>query len=80
MSGVKLESVQCVKTHGVAIVSNLELFQHCKETTGKANKMMGFINKQKIIKNKSTFSSIHLFSQTQFGVCSAILVALPCKT
>ncbi len=45
MSGVKLESVHCVKDLGVTIASNLKFSQHCKEAECKANRMLGFINR-----------------------------------
>ncbi len=45
MNGIKLESVQCVKDLGVKIVSSLKFFQHCKDAAGKANRMLGFINR-----------------------------------
>ena len=46
MSGVKLESVQCVKELGVTIVSNLKLSHHCKDTAGKANIIMSCTNRK----------------------------------
>ncbi len=45
MSGVKFESVQCVKDLGITIASNPKLSQPCKEAACKANRMLGFINK-----------------------------------
>ncbi len=45
MGGVKLESIQCVKDLGVTITSNLKFSQHWKEAMCKANRMLGFINK-----------------------------------
>ncbi len=49
MGGVKLESVHCVKDPGVTITSNLKFSQHCKEAACKANRMLGFIFKNKDI-------------------------------
>ncbi len=53
MSGVKLESVQCVKDLGVMIVLNLKFSQHCKEAACEANRMLGFINVNFSFKNKN---------------------------
>ncbi len=52
MSGEKLESVHCVKDLGVTIMSNLKLSQQCKETAGKANRMLGFLKRNFSFKNK----------------------------
>ncbi len=43
-TGVKLESVQCVKDLGVTITSNLKFSQHCKDIACKDNRMLGLIN------------------------------------
>ncbi len=51
MSGENLESVHCVKEHGVTITSNLKFSQQCKEAAGKANRTLGFI-KRNFSKNK----------------------------
>ncbi len=45
MSGMKLESVHCVKDLGVTITSNSKFSQQCKEAACKANRMLGFINR-----------------------------------
>ncbi len=45
MNGTEIESVQCVKELGVTIASGLKFSQQCKETAGKANRMLGFINR-----------------------------------
>ncbi len=52
MNGVKLESVQCVKDLGVTIASSLKFCQQCKDAAGKANRMLGFINRNFSFKNK----------------------------
>ncbi len=52
MSGVKLESVHCVKDLGVTITSNLKFSQHCKEAACKANRTLGFKNRNFSFKNK----------------------------
>ncbi len=51
MSGVKLESVQCVIDLRVTISANFKFSQHCKDAAGKANSMQGFI-KHFFSKNK----------------------------
>ncbi len=59
MNGIKLESVQCVKDLGVKIVSSLKFFQQCKDVTGDANRMLGFMKRnfsiKKIKKKKMYF-------------------------
>ncbi len=45
MNRVKLESVQCIKDLDVTIVSSLKFSQQCKNAAGKANRILGFINK-----------------------------------
>ncbi len=44
-SGVKLESVQCVKNLRVTIASKLKFSQNCKKASDKANRILDFINK-----------------------------------
>ncbi len=51
MTDVKLESVQCIKYFSVSTASNLKL-QQCKIAAGKANRMLGFINRNFSFKNK----------------------------
>ncbi len=46
MNGTKLESVQCVKDLGVTAASSLKFSQQCKDAAGKANGMLGFINRK----------------------------------
>ncbi len=60
MSGVKLDSVQCVKDLVVSIVSNLEFSQQCKDAASKANRMLGFINKTFSFKNKNIFLPLYI--------------------
>ncbi len=52
MNGTKLESVQSVKDLGVTIASRLKFSQQCKNAAGKANRMLGFINRNFPFKNK----------------------------
>ncbi len=52
MNGVKLESVKCVKDLGVSIASNLKFSWKCKDAAGKANRKLGFINRNFSFKNK----------------------------
>ncbi len=41
----KLESVKCVKALGFSIAFSLKFSQQCKDAAGKANRMLGFINR-----------------------------------
>ncbi len=52
MNSIKLESVQCVKTLGVKIACSLKFSQQCKDAAGKANRMLGFMNKNFPFTNK----------------------------
>ncbi len=52
MNGTKLESVQCVKDLGFTTASSLKFSQQCKDAAGKANRMLGFINRNFSFKNK----------------------------
>ncbi len=45
MNSNKLEGVQCVKDLGVSVAFSLKFSQQCKDTAGKANRMLGFINR-----------------------------------
>ncbi len=73
MNGVKTESVQCVKDLGVSSSSNLKFSQQCKDATGKAKRMLVFINKKFSFKNKHIILPPYI--QTPSGVCHGILVA-----
>ena len=52
MNGIKLESVQHIKDLGITVASNLKFSQQCKHAAGKANRMLGFINRNFSFKNK----------------------------
>ncbi len=58
--GVKLENVQYVKDLGVTIASNLKFFQHCKDAAGKANRKLGFINRNFSFTNKDTILPLYI--------------------
>ncbi len=45
MSGTKIESLQCGKDLGVTVASTLKFSQQCKGAAGKANRMVGLINR-----------------------------------
>ncbi len=52
MNGTKLESVERVKDLGVSVASSLKFPQQCKDAAGKANIMLGFINRNISFKTK----------------------------
>ncbi len=60
MNGVKLDSVQCVKDLGVSIASNIKFSQQCKEAASKANRMLGFINRNFFFKNKDIILPLYI--------------------
>ncbi len=45
MNGTKLESEQGVKDLGGTVASTLKFSQQCKDAAGKANRILGFINR-----------------------------------
>ncbi len=53
MNCVKLASVQCIKDLGVTIAPSLKFSQQCKDATGKANRMLGFIDRNYSFKSKN---------------------------
>ncbi len=55
MKGTKLESVQCVKELGVTVAST----QQCKDAAGKANRMLGFIDRNFSFKNKNVILPLY---------------------
>ncbi len=60
MNDIKLESVQCVKDLGVTIASSLKFSQQCKDAAGKANRMLGFINRNFSFKNKAEILPLYI--------------------
>ncbi len=60
MNGVKLDSVQCVKYLGVSIASNLKFSQQYKDAESKANRMLGFINRNFSFKNKGIILPLYI--------------------
>ncbi len=68
------------KNLGVTVVSSLKFPQQCKEAVGKANRMLGFINRNFSFENKDVILPLYIsFSETSSGIRRAILVASPCK-
>ncbi len=51
INGTKLETVQCVEDFRVTVAFILKFSQHCKGDAGKANRMLGFINRNFWFKN-----------------------------
>ncbi len=60
MNGVKLDSVQCVRDLGIPIASNLKLSRQCKAAATKANRMLGFINRNFSCKNKDIILPLYI--------------------
>ncbi len=60
MNGTKLESVQSVKYLGVSITSSLKFSQQCKDAAGKANRMLGFINRNISFKKKDVILPLYI--------------------
>ncbi len=59
MNGTKLESVQCVKDLGVPVVSSLKFSKQCKDAAGKANRMLGFVNRNVSFKTKDVILPLY---------------------
>ncbi len=73
MNGTKLESVQCMKDLGIPVVSSLKFSQQCEDASGKANRMLGFINRNISFKSKdvilplyTSLVRLHLENAVQF--------------
>ncbi len=80
MNGTKLESVQYVKDLGVSVASSLNFSQQCKNAAGKANRMLGFINRNISFKTKDVILSLYTsLSQTTSRIWCAVLGTSPCK-
>ncbi len=60
MNGVQIDSAQCVKDLGVSIASNLEFSQQCKDAASKANRMLGFINRNFSFKNEAIILPLYI--------------------
>ncbi len=60
ISGVKTESVLCVKDFGVTIASNFKVSQQCKDAADKANGMVGFLNRNFSFKNKDIILPLYI--------------------
>ncbi len=55
-----LESVQCFKDLDITIASSLKFPQQCKDAAGKANRKMGFINRNFSFQNKDVILSLYI--------------------
>ncbi len=60
INGTKMEGVQCVKHLGVAVAYSLKYFQQCKADAGKANRMLGFVNRNFSFKNKDVILPLYI--------------------
>ncbi len=60
MSGVKLESVHCVKDLGITIAYNLKFSFHSKEVACKANRILGFIDRKFSFRNKDIIIPMYI--------------------
>ncbi len=60
MNDSKIESVQCLKDLGVTVASSLKFSQQWKEAAGKANTMLGFINRNFSFKNKDVILPLYI--------------------
>ncbi len=59
MNGTKLESVQCVKDLGVSVASILRFMQQCKDAVIKANRMLGFTNRNILFKTEDVILPLY---------------------
>ncbi len=79
MNGTELNSDQCVKELGVSVAFSFKFSQQCKDAAGKANRMLGFINRNISFKTRRNSTTVYQLSQTTSRICCAILGASPCK-
>ncbi len=59
MNGNKLQSLQCVKDLGVLVASGLKFSKQCKDAGGKANRMLGFMNRNISFKTKDVILPLY---------------------
>ncbi len=59
MNGNRLKSVQCVKDLRVSVASSLKFSQQCKDAAGKANRILGFINRNISFKTKDVILPLY---------------------
>ncbi len=60
MLSVKLKSVQSAKDLGVKFASNLKISQQCIDAANKANRILGFIKRNFLFKNKDVILPLTL--------------------
>ncbi len=60
MRGVKLRSVQYVKDMAIKIASNLKFSPQCIDAANKANRMVGFIKKKNLLKNRYVILRLYI--------------------
>ncbi len=60
MNCTKIEGLQCVEDLGVTIASSLKFSQQCKKAAGKANRMLGFMNRNFSFKNKDVILLLYI--------------------
>ncbi len=75
MNGTKLESLQCFKDLDIKIASSLKFSKQWKDAAGKANRMLGFINRNFSFKNRHNSITVYQLSQTTSKICCAVLGA-----
>ncbi len=51
VNGIKLKSAQCFKDLGITIAPSFKFSQQCKDAAGKADRMLGYINRNFSFKN-----------------------------
>ncbi len=80
MNGIKLKNVQCVKVLDITIALSFKSSQQCKDAAGKANRVLGFINRSFSFKNEDigNTSTSYQLSRTLSKTCS-VLVPSPYK-
>ncbi len=59
MNDTKIESIQCIKDLGVTVVSSHKFSQQCKDAAYRANRMLGFINRN-FFKNKDLIIPLYI--------------------
>ncbi len=60
MNGTKIDSVQYVKDLRSTIAPDLKFSQQCRKAAGKANSMLGFINRNFSFKNKGLILTLYI--------------------
>ncbi len=79
MNSVKTENLQCLKDLGVTIALNRKFSQQCKDADGKANRMLGFINRNIFFRYRDIILPLYI-SIARLHLEYGVQIWTPCHT